>query len=440
MDELEDIEDNLDTFIWYFLQEYKILLDERDMGLYGFIDKYYQRLNETKLKRLFYDYYEKYDPGGWNIGKTRHLLGVIDTLCDFRTMTPKPNRISVNNGTLCLDGEQRLIESSWDPADDITYHLDFDYNPKAQCPVYDRFIRDIACDDKSLANTFNEVLGYTLSGEGGADKLFVLIGEGANGKSTYMKIIESMLGPDQVAHLPPHKMSEKMFYIHDMRRARANMVYELPSSTTLEELFNDTVKAIVVGDPVQAEIKGGDSYSLKLPTKIIVATNYLPKIKSVPGEAVLRRYLLLPFNASFSGDKVDRDIFRKILEEREGVLKRAVSGYRRLAKNSFRFSYEAESRNRISDAIEAYCPVFVFARDNIVAADGKRITYKVLRSRYTHWRREKCTIEDFMSDEAFSVELKRALSTLGIPYETYKSNGDRGIVGIKFSCGTRKAT
>ena len=71
------------------------------------------------------------------------------------------------------------------------------YNPEADCPEWKKFIKDIFSENEEpekMEEFIQEVFGYSLSGETGAEVLFCHIGGGANGKSKLLNVLSSLVG------------------------------------------------------------------------------------------------------------------------------------------------------------------------------------------------------------------------------------------------------
>src|SRR5437867_4194378 len=125
----------------------------------------------------------------------RALLKSAESIKSLATKTTDYNRntflLTVGNGTLDLrTGELREAR----PADLITRATDVDYTPGAKCPRWLRFLDEIFDGDNQVIEFVWRAVGYTLTGSTQEQCLFILYGDGANGKSTFLEILIGLLG------------------------------------------------------------------------------------------------------------------------------------------------------------------------------------------------------------------------------------------------------
>ena len=69
-----------------------------------------------------------------------------------------------------------------------------DYCAKSTCPNFERFLQGIFENDQDLIAYVQRAIGYSLTGSTKEQCLFILIGDGANGKSTFVNVINKLLG------------------------------------------------------------------------------------------------------------------------------------------------------------------------------------------------------------------------------------------------------
>lgn len=395
-------------------------------GLYYIFDNNrgcYNVLDDNQTKRKI----KKYLGGVWNPKVEASFLAALPvyakTIKDFNNLK---NKLICKNGVLDLE---RKVLLPFSPKYYSTFALNVEYRKDAVCPTYERFKRDIACGNPALMATYDELLGYIISDSMDAEKLFCMGGSGSNGKSTYMALLTSFLGGDSVSTIPIKEINGRPFSRHFLANKKLNIIYEGESSMTISNLFSGTVKSIITGDPISAEIKMGKCYSFVASCKLVMATNTLPRIDTIPDYAILRRYLILPFNNTFTAENVDKGMGQKLLAEQSGILNRAVEGLERLKKNQYVFSCEEDSKEYLRNMIKEEYPVFEFAEQRIIADEEKRVSYNVMRTAYRSW----CItngVPYLISEREFASQIKQYLSSKRIPYDTFKAGNDRGITGI----------
>ena len=419
--------DNFDEVIPDFLNDFPLYYHPNTGQFYQFINDtgIFLLLEENDVRRLIYQYLQDC----WNPKLENSMLASLPVYAKvIKEFNDVPNIIVCQNGVFCLDD---LELKKFSPKYHSTFRLEAPYNPDADAPTYDRFLNDISCKDTVLVDTFNELLGYVLCSSIQAEKLIIMNGFGANGKSTYLNLLTAFVGVDNVSNISINEINGKAFSRHFIADKRLNLIYEGETDMVMSGLMRGAVKQIVTGDPTSAEIKMGKNYSFIPKLKLIMATNTFPQIDKIPDHATTRRILILPFNNHFPAGQADKNMLNKLLAEQSGILNRAIEGLLRLKQNSWKFSYEANSQQLLQEMICSEFPVFEFAKERIVANKAKRLTYSELRQEFKIWC-NKNKLTPILSDREFAAELKDSLHKLNIPFELAKGGGDRGLAGITF--------
>lgn len=218
---------------------------------------------------------------------------------------PAPaNFIAFNNGIYDLDTDILLPFS---PDILITNKIPYDYNVNAESELLDDTLNKLSCDDASIRTSLEEMAGYTMYRRNELRKAFILIGDKANGKSTYLSVIQKMLGEDNVSALDMKELCER-FKPAELYRKLANIGDDIA-----DDFIPDTAifKKLVSGDRITAERKGQDPFTFNNYSKMIFSANNLPRVKDKTG-AVLNRLIIIPFNATF--DKNDKDNYNPFIK------------------------------------------------------------------------------------------------------------------------------
>ena len=205
--------------------------------------------------------------------------------------------------------------------------LPFDYVPNATCPLFTRFLQEITGGDLEYISFIEEFLGY-LFVPGNPYQVFVLfVGSGANGKTTLIKILEWLVGPGNVSHIPLSRFADR-FSLHEMIGRRLNSASE--TITTIDAEGEARLKELTGGDTVAAEIKFVQGRINFTPSaKIVIATNSIPHFKD-QSCGIWRRLHLVPFRISIPEDRQDPMLVEKLKLEGPGILNLALDGRDRL--------------------------------------------------------------------------------------------------------------
>lgn len=214
-----------------------------------------------------------------------------------------------------------------------TIQLNAKYNPTAKGPVFDKFINEIV-PDKDNRLLVQEMLGYSITTFNNAKKVFILEGRGDTGKSTFLNIIEDMLGSENISNVMLQKIGDR-FNIAQLYGKVANIFADLPNTPLTE---NSTFKALTGGDKIQGERKGQDPFEFYNKAKLIFSCNELPANYGDRSDAFYNRLIIIPFDNPVPKEKQDPFLRDKLKEELDYIFLWAMEGLERLINNNFIFT------------------------------------------------------------------------------------------------------
>jgi P4 family phage/plasmid primase-like protien len=257
------------------------------------------------------------------------------------------------------------------------------WDPNAKSAELDRFLDTVLPKDAlSLAEEF---IGLLLVPNTSFSKCMVLVGEGGNGKSTFLHLVEVLLGEQNVSHYSLHSIVEDRFTSAGLIGKLANFYDEL-EQRALEN--TGVFKQIVAGDPIKAEEKNKAPFSFRPFCRLVFATNQMPRATD-RSQAYFDRFLFIEFKnriRNTTGEILD---YGRVLANTPGVLPallfRAVAGLRRLMERG-RFVPPQSSIDAIEeyrrDCNSAYDFISEFCRTD---DPNGWIAKNVLYERYRAW-------------------------------------------------------
>lgn len=107
------------------------------------------------------------------------------------TLDKDPYLLNVNNGTIDL---RTGILKPHDPTDLITKLAPVDYDPDAEMPLMKEWLLEIMDGNQDMVSFLQRALGYSLTGDTSEQILMICFGVGANGKSTFLGLVQELLG------------------------------------------------------------------------------------------------------------------------------------------------------------------------------------------------------------------------------------------------------
>jgi len=232
--------------------------------------------------------------------------------------------LNVKNGSLDLRTGQ-LIQH--DPGHLITKLAPVDFLPKADCPNWLKFLDRIFISNKRLIEYLQRVVGYSLTGNTSEQILHFLYGLGANGKSTFIKILMWMLGDYAIQTATETIMIRKNGGgipndLAALRGARFVSAQEVESGHRMSESL---IKQMTGGDRITARFLHGEFFEFDPEFKLWISGNSKPAIRGTD-HAIWRRVRVIPFDVRIPKAEQDRKLVEKLQLELPGILNWALEG------------------------------------------------------------------------------------------------------------------
>ena len=277
------------------------------------------------------------------INNKREALDVFNTLAEKKEIDYRYR--AVGNGILDTK-EFKLLEFT--PNIVCTSKIPTCYNSEAPAGKTDKIISSFVCGDKYMKNLIYEMLGYSLFKDKNLiGKFFIIVGNKENGKSVFLRYITGTFGNENIMSLDLKDLGSR-FATTLMKNKIFNLGDDI-SSNYIDE--TDILKKVVTGEAMVVEEKGKQGKSESYNITLIFTANKIPRVKDPTG-AVLRRAMILMFTNNFSVGSPERDerILEKIrgTEEKEGLLRLAIEGLKRLSERGY-FEENEEIRKNLME-------------------------------------------------------------------------------------------
>jgi putative DNA primase/helicase len=268
------------------------------------------------------------------------------------------------------------------------------YGPTATCPAIEKFISEIVPEeDRQL---LIEIPAYSLWREYPVQKAVMLVGEGANGKSTYLSLVSQFLGVDNVASVSLQSLISNRFAGADLYRKLANIHADLPNVALKNPGF---FKMLTGSDLCRAERKFKDAFQFRNYAKLLFSTNEIPFVDDET-DAFFRRWIIINFPYKFTGQTDDKQLIKKLTtpEELSGLLNLVLPILPRIVEGGFSYHKTTDEIRRIYKEFSS--SISRFGYNCIVQSDDDYIQKDDLYEAYRKYcRAEKLTVES--SDKFF---------------------------------------
>lgn len=356
--------------------------------------------------------------------KRSEVLKYLNLLLLENTEMAAPNMIAFRNGIYDLETDSL---KPFSPDIVITNRIPWDYNPTAYSELADKTLDKIACHDAEIRTILEECIGscFYRSNTLGGGKAFILTGEGSNGKSTFIAMIQHLLNEENITALDLKELDQK-FQNAALFGKLANLGDDISDEFIVNASF---FKKLVTGERVQVQNKGEKPFEFNNYAKFLFSANNIPRIKDKTG-AVLRRLLIVPFDAEFSKNDPDYDSSIKYkLQEPEVMEYLIVLGIKAL-KNIIEkqgFTESARVQGQLKEYEETNNPIIGFFDE--MQIEEFQIENEQSDKVYKRYK-EYCLANNFnpMSKAEFSKQLCRKL---GMTTKTKKIGGKVYRIYIK---------
>jgi len=286
--------------------------------------------------------------------------------------------INLQNGTFEINTKKQFLRN-FNQKDFITYQLPFEYLPNTDSPRFQEFLDEVI-PDKEKQKVLAEYLGYIFCRVSvlKLEKMLILYGTGANGKSVIFDIVNALLGNTNVSHFTLQSLTNSNGYY---RAKIANKLVNYASEIN-GKLETDIFKQMASGEPIEARLPYGEPFVLKDYAKLVFNCNELPKDVEHTN-AFFRRFLILNFDVTIPEDKQDPELSKKIINnELPGVFNWVLEGLQRLlSQKKFSGSKSIEkARNNYenqSDSVKMF-----INENNYEVSSTKYILVKLLYQEY----------------------------------------------------------
>jgi len=330
--------------------------------------------------------------------------------------------INVKNGLLDL---RTLKLNPHTPEYKSLIQLPVIWNPNARCELWDEFISEIVNPED--VKVLQEFAGYLLLRDCRFQKALMLVGSGANGKSTFIQVISQMLGKENCSFRSLHELIENRFASADLYGKLANIYDDLSSETiTNTGIF----KILVSGGEIQAEKKFKNSFRFQNFAKLVFSANKVPSTID-DTEAFYRRWIVITFPNQFVGDKADPYLLEKLTtpECLSYILKWSLEGLKRLLKQG-RFSYTHDFEELQESYLRVSSPVYAFVNDMLEqgSMDNKIPKDEVYGAYVQYCKEHKLPV---VTKRAFSMQLPKYINAID-SYTKREGKTVRAWSGIKF--------
>lgn len=306
--------------------------------------------------------------------------------------------LNVQNGTLDLSyNEPKFLKHS--PNMLLSKTCNVNYNPTAKCEEWEKFLLEIMQGDIEKIKYLQKIAGLSLTGNTEQETCFILYGSTTrNGKSTFCETLIHLLG-DYALTMKPESLAVKQNI--DSRQASGDIArlagcrFCNASEPPKRMLFDTALlKSLLGRDSITARHLHQREFSFVPKFKLVINTNYLPKITD---DTIFAsgRINVISFDRHFEPHEQDKHLKDRLRtsEEMSGILNWCIDGLYLYRQEGL------EPPRAVQNATEVYRQdsdkIGTFINERLTK-NGKNSSVKTVYDIYSEW----------CADNGFGVENK----------------------------------
>ncbi|MFF7956512.1 phage/plasmid primase, P4 family [Staphylococcus saprophyticus] len=303
-----------------------------------------------------------------------------------------------------------------------------EYTDKADCPKWDEFLNDIFLGNDELVRFIQRAVGYSLSGHTSEQVLFVLYGNGRNGKSVFLDILNEVFGNYSTNIQPQAIMASKNQSDASPEIAKLDGARLVTTTEPNEgERFDEgLLKQLTGGDRVSARKLYENEFEFTPQFKLWMATNHKPYVRG-RDEGIWRRFIIIPFDKQIPLHEIDRDLTKKLKRELPAIMRWCVDGF--LEWQRIGLSEPAIIKEQRDEYRVEMDSIAMFVEECCEVNPLQKVKASELFNAYDNWAKENH--QHIMSSTKFGREMAKR-------YERKKYQGNRFYYGINISNETKQ--
>jgi len=313
-----------------------------------------------------------------------------------------PDLLNFPNVTVNLNTREQRDHDIRDMISKIT---GCEYKPDAACPRWERFIDKIMAGNKNLIGYLQRAAGYSLTGHTGERVLFLCYGRGANGKSTFLNALLSVVGDYGISvESNTFCVSRGETVRNDLAALKGARLVTATEAGKGKRLDEAVIKQLTGGeDKIRARFLFQEYFEFKPECKIWWSFNSAPRITDST-DSIWSRVKMIPFSVVIPERERDIRLTEKLLIEAPGIMNWMLTGLKeyqriglaepeevRAATRNYR-----EEQDTLADFFEDMCTI-----DDPSATCGATDLY----SDYVKWHSWQEPEEKVKSQRSFGFEM-----------------------------------
>ncbi len=311
--------------------------------------------------------------------------------------------LNLLNGTLKID-RNGVELVPFNPKHFLIHQLDFIYTKNMVNQIWLDFL-DMALPDKDTQKTLQQSIGYLFIRDLKLEKVIFLYGIGSNGKSVVFEVLRGLLAPDMMSNYSLASLTNSLGYqLADLHNKLINYGTDISMKNVNPAIF----KQLASGEPIGTRQIREPSFTMKNYAKLMFNVNKLDDADVENTHGFHRRMIFIPFLIIILKEMQDKDLHKKLLENKAGIMNWIIEGILEVIANKEIF-ISSECENFLDDFKKEASPIQLFIEDSHLVPTSQDLNETMDFQQVYEMYREFCKKhgEKAIEQRKLNADLKR---------------------------------
>jgi putative DNA primase/helicase len=266
------------------------------------------------------------------------------------------------------------------------------------------FLGELWPQEPEAIDVLSEWFGYVVSGRLDLHKILLMVGPTRGGKGVIARVLTALVGRQNVAGPTLNSLGGD-FGLAPLIGKPLAVISDARFSGTGACIVVERLLSISGEDTLTVNRKYRDQWTGKLPCRLHVISNELPRLGDA-STAVVGRIVLLLLTRSWLG-KENHELEQQLHAESPAILNWALDGLARLTGNDGKFTRLPAADEAIVTMRDLASPVAAFVRESCEISPAREVDTETLFNAYKSW----CDLTENRkaSREMFGRDLRAAV-------------------------------